>query len=71
MNIFSFGIGLIAVVILLINIAPVISESVSNVDSNNPDIDDNAINLARTMPFLLLIGAVLILSFFWWRGGYD
>lgn len=71
MNIFSFGLGLIAVVILLINVAPAFSDGVNQVDSEHPEIDDNAINFARAYPFLLVVGAVVILSLFWWRGGFD
>lgn len=71
MNILVFGVTLVIVALFLVNVAPVISESINNVDGQNPDIDDNAMNLARTMPFLIVIGVLLLLFFFWWRGGFD
>lgn len=71
MNIFTFGLSLVVITLLLVNIAPVFSESVENVDAQNPDIDDNAMNLARTFPFMLVLGVIVVLSFFWWRGGFD
>lgn len=71
MNVFSFGLILIVVVLLLVNVAPVLTESTNNLDSEKPQIDDNAMNFMRMYPFIIVVGAVVILSFFWWRGGYD
>lgn len=69
MNVLTFGISLIIVALFIFNIAPAISDSINNVDNDNPALDDNAVNLARLLPFGLFLGVIAVLLFLWWRGG--
>ena len=71
MNVLTFGVMIAIISLFLISIAPVFSESINTIDAEHPDIDDNAMGLMRTYPFLIFIGVILLMCFFWWRGGYD
>lgn len=71
MNVFVFGVGLLVVAILLVNVAPVFTDSINDVDADNPDLDNNAMSLLRLYPFLIVVGIIVLLVIFWWRGGLD
>jgi len=71
MNVLAFGVTLVIVAVFLVSISPAITDSLNTVDAEHPNIDNTAFSLARLYPFIIFVGAILVLSFLFWRGGTD